>query len=81
MNPADDALLLTAAEVRVLGSLVEKAVTTPEYYPLSLNALVNACNQSSNRDPVVSYGEPTVLSAVEGLYCTSHWIAAISWPL
>ena len=67
MNPANDALLLTAAEVRVLGSLVEKAVTTPEYYPLSLNALVNACNQSSNRDPVVSYGEPTVLGAVESL--------------
>jgi uncharacterized protein YceH (UPF0502 family) len=67
MNPADDNLLLDAAEVRVLGALVEKAVTTPDYYPLSLNALVNACNQSSNRDPVVSYGEPTVLRAVESL--------------
>jgi hypothetical protein len=53
--------------VRVLGSLVEKAITTPDYYPLSLNALVNACNQSSNRDPVVEFGEPTVLRAVERL--------------
>ena len=67
MNSADDRLLLDAAEVRVLGALVEKAITTPDYYPLSLNALVNACNQSSNRDPVVSYGEPTVLRAVESL--------------
>ena len=67
MDPASDNLLFDAAEVRVLGALVEKAVTTPDYYPLSLNALVNACNQSSNRDPVVSYGEPTVLHAVESL--------------
>jgi hypothetical protein len=67
MNPGEDALLLDLAEIRVLGSLVEKAVTTPDYYPLSLNALVNACNQSSNRDPVVEYGEPTVLRALETL--------------
>jgi uncharacterized protein YceH (UPF0502 family) len=67
VNPNDDAVLLDPAEVRVLGSLVEKAITTPDYYPLSLNALVNACNQSSNRDPVVSYGEPTVLRALEAL--------------
>jgi hypothetical protein len=67
MNPGDDPLLLDPAEIRVLGSLVEKAVTTPDYYPLSLNALVNACNQSSNRDPVVEYGEPTVLRALETL--------------
>jgi uncharacterized protein YceH (UPF0502 family) len=51
---------LDATEVRVLGSLLEKEVTTPEYYPLSLNALVNACNQKSNREPVVSFDEPTV---------------------
>jgi len=44
---------LTNVEVRVLGSLIEKDLTTPEYYPLSLNALVNACNQKSSRDPVV----------------------------
>jgi len=44
---------LTETEVRVLGSLIEKDITTPEYYPLSLNALLNACNQKSNRDPVM----------------------------
>lgn len=53
--------------MRVLGSLVEKEVTTPEYYPLTLNALVNASNQKSNRDPVVSYDEDTVLAALESL--------------
>lgn len=58
---------LTAAEVRVLGALVEKQITTPEYYPLSLNALTNACNQLTNRDPVVSYNDQTVLRAVDGL--------------
>ena len=58
---------LDAAEVRVLGSLLEKEATTPEYYPLSLNALVNACNQKSNRDPVVDFDEETVLAALEGL--------------
>jgi uncharacterized protein YceH (UPF0502 family) len=67
MNSEDDRLLLDPAEIRVLGALVEKAVTTPDYYPLSLNALVNACNQSSNRHPVVEFGEPTVLRALEGL--------------
>ena len=67
MNAPNDAIQLTAEEARVLGSLVEKAITTPDYYPLSLNALVNACNQSSNRDPVVAYGEPTVLRALESL--------------
>lgn len=59
--------LLTDTEVRVLGSLVEKELTTPEYYPLSLNALTNACNQSSNRDPVVQYDEATVKAAVDRL--------------
>jgi uncharacterized protein len=53
-------LILDADEVRVLGSLLEKEVTTPEYYPLSLNALLNACNQKSNRDPVVHFDEETV---------------------
>ena len=60
-------LQLEAAEARVLGALMEKEVTTPEYYPLSLNALVNACNQKSNRDPVVSYDDDTVEEALEGL--------------
>lgn len=56
---------LSAEEVRVAGALVEKQLTTPEYYPLTLNALVNACNQISNRDPVVAYDEQTVARAVE----------------
>jgi hypothetical protein len=55
------------AEARVLGALLEKESTTPEYYPLSLNALVNACNQKSNRDPVVSFDEGTVETALAGL--------------
>src|SRR3954453_16431215 len=58
---------LAPSEVRVLGSLIEKEATTPEYYPLSLNALVNACNQRSNRDPVVDYDEEIVLAAIERL--------------
>src|SRR5215207_9222464 len=59
--------LLNEREVRVVGSLVEKQVTTPDYYPLTLNALVHACNQISNRDPVVQYGEREVADAVESL--------------
>ena len=59
--------ILTDAEIRVLGSLIEKQITTPEYYPLSLNALKNASNQSSNRDPVVSYDERTVQAALDSL--------------
>ena len=58
---------LNDTEVRVLGVLVEKQLTTPDYYPLTLNALVNACNQISNRDPVVSYDPATVERAVESL--------------
>ncbi len=58
---------LDPVEVRVLGALIEKENTTPEYYPLSLNALVNACNQKSNRDPMVSYDEATVEHAIETL--------------
>src|SRR3954468_22753442 len=58
---------LEPSEVRVLGSLIEKEATTPEYYPLSLNALVNACNQKSNRDPVVDYDDEIVLAAIERL--------------
>lgn len=59
--------LLDAVEARVLGALIEKEATTPEYYPLSLNALVNACNQKSNRDPVVDYDEDTVQDALDRL--------------
>ncbi len=58
---------LTHEEVRVLGALLEKKMATPEYYPLSLNGLVNACNQKVNRSPVVAYEESTVLGALEGL--------------
>ena len=60
-------ITLTENEVRVLGALIEKDITTPEYYPLSLNALVNACNQKSNRDPVMQLDEDAVRDAVEGL--------------
>lgn len=59
--------VLDPAEVRVLGALLEKEATTPEYYPLSLNALVNACNQKSNREPVVDYDEDIVSRAVNRL--------------
>ncbi len=59
--------VLTAPEIRVLGCLMEKEMATPEYYPLSLNALLNACNQKSNREPVVSYDEETVLRALQTL--------------
>ncbi len=58
---------LTPEEARVLGSLIEKQITTPEYYPLSLNALTNACNQKNNRDPLTAYDEPAVVRALDGL--------------
>lgn len=54
-------------EVRVLGALLEKEITTPEYYPLTVNALENACNQKSNRDPVVNYNEEAVMEALASL--------------
>ena len=60
-------LLLDPVEIRVLGSLLEKEVTTPEYYPLSLNALVNACNQKSNRDPVMDINQAMAEQALESL--------------
>ncbi|MFA5203642.1 MAG: DUF480 domain-containing protein [Lentisphaeria bacterium] len=65
--PGTGAPLLTPEEARVLGSLVEKQLTTPDYYPLTLNALVAACNQKNNRDPVVEYDERTVVRALDGL--------------
>ena len=58
---------ITAVEARVLGSLIEKEITTPEYYPLSLNALVSACNQKNNREPVMQLDEDTVRQALHGL--------------
>ena len=58
---------LTALEARVIGCLIEKAITTPDQYPLSLNALTNACNQKSNRDPIMDLDERTVQQTVESL--------------
>ena len=57
---------LTAAEARILGSLIEKEITTPDYYPLSLNALINACNQRSNREPIMDLDEDDVRHAEPG---------------
>jgi len=59
--------ILNPVEVRVLGALLEKEITTPEYYPLTINALENACNQKSSREPVVNYDENTVVDALESL--------------
>src|ERR1700744_5979675 len=64
-NPME--IILTAPEARVLGALIEKEITTPEYYPLSLNALINACNQKSNRDPVMDVDEDAARSALRSL--------------
>ena len=60
-------ILLNEVECRVLGSLIEKEITTPEYYPLSLNALVNACNKKSNRDPLMNLDEAAVRQALYSL--------------
>src|SRR4051812_19125920 len=60
-------MILTEIEIRVLGALIEKDVTTPDYYPLSLNALVNACNQKNNRDPVMTLDEGAVRDALQTL--------------
>lgn len=60
-------LLLDAIEARVLGSLIEKEITTPEYYPLSLNALVNACNQKSSREPVMQLDESAIRQSLSHL--------------
>ena len=62
MNP-----VLTDTEIRVLGSLVEKDITTPDYYPLSLNALINACNQKNNREPVTNLSEEEVRQSLSTL--------------
>ncbi len=60
-------VVLNEYELRVLGSLVEKQIATPDYYPLTINALTNACNQKNHRDPVVSYDEATVIRALDAL--------------
>jgi len=68
---------LNEVEIRILGSLIEKELTTPQYYPLSLNALKQACNQKSNRDPVVEYDENTVMEGVRSLQRKGLIIAQI----
>ncbi len=68
-----------AVEIRVLGCLIEKQRTTPDVYPLSLNALRLACNQSTNRDPVVDYDEPTIRQAIERLD-RKRWARLASGP-
>jgi len=60
-------IILNPTETRVLGALIEKDITTPDYYPLSLNALVNACNQKNNREPVTNFDEDTVRLALRNL--------------
>ena len=60
-------IILTLTECRILGSLVEKEMTTPDYYPLSLNGLLNACNQKSNRQPVLTLGEDEIVEALDRL--------------
>jgi uncharacterized protein YceH (UPF0502 family) len=60
-------ITLTAFEARVIGSMIEKEITTPDQYPLSLNALVNACNQKSNREPVMELDEAQVQAIIDGL--------------
>jgi uncharacterized protein YceH (UPF0502 family) len=67
---------LNAAEARVLGALIEKDLATPEYYPLSLHALVSACNQKTNREPIVSFDESIAMEALEGLR-TRGWAAFV----
>ena len=66
-------LLLSDHEVRVVGALIEKEITTPDYYPLSLNALTNACNQKSNRNPVMALDEGAVREALDSL--SRKWLA------
>jgi uncharacterized protein len=70
---------LDHVEIRVLGCLVEKQRTTPDAYPLSLNSLRAACNQSTNRDPVVEYDEPTIRSALDRL-SRRGWVRLASGP-
>ena len=68
---------LHPVEIRVLGALIEKDITTPEYYPLTVNSLQNACNQKSSRDPVVQFDERTVEQALETLK-NKHLVVRVS---
>ena len=69
---------LNQVEVRVLGALIEKEISTPDYYPMTLNGLTNACNQKSNRDPVVAFDEKTVFRALETLREERHLVRVVS---
>ena len=72
---------LSPVAARVLGSLVEKEITTPEYYPLSLNALTNACNQKNNREPVMNLDEPSVVRGLDSIIGeTVHCFPAFNQP-
>ncbi len=71
-------MTLTDEDLRVLGCLLEKKMATPDYYPLTLNSLVNACNQKVNRDPVVSYSEDTVLKALKELKAQTFVVQSTS---
>ena len=72
-------MIADAVELRVLGCLIEKQRTTPDAYPLSLNALRLACNQSTNREPIVDYDEPTIRDALQRL-STKGWVRLASGP-
>lgn len=77
-NQAENAWpVLSRIQVRVLGCLMEKANTTPEYYPLTLNSLTTACNQKSNRDPLMSLSEADVMDALDGLRHTHRLVALV----
>lgn len=67
MNETQKLPILSPEEIRVLGSLMEKSKTTPDYYPMTLNGLVAACNQKSSRNPVVQYDDDTVVKALDSL--------------
>ncbi len=69
--------LLSALEARILGCLIEKEITLPDYYPLTLNALTAACNQTTNRDPIMNLDESAVLRAVEGMK-TRGWVFQVT---
>lgn len=67
MEVTHSLIKLAPYEIRVLGSLIEKSKTTPDYYPMTINSMMQACNQKSSRRPIVNYDEPTVLQAIESL--------------
>ena len=77
MSDTKDLPLLNAVELRVLGSLIEKSVVTPDYYPMTLNSLTAACNQKSSRKPVVEYDEETVVMALNNLKAMSIAATAV----